>query len=824
MQKINHLRLLASGQIIPLDTLQRKKIINLAKDKASIDYTHIRKELGLTDKTLFNELTYDKEAKEVEKKTKFNFLPFYHQVRKALEKYQKGYFETLDTYSLDEIARTLTMFKSDNKRLEHLLKLQLPQEAIEELLTINGISKFCHLSCKALRKIIPYLEQGMIYNEACAAAGYNFRAHDNDEKRRLLPANATEMYNITSPVARRAIAQSIKVINAIIREQGESPVYINIELAREMSKDFDERRKIDNNMKENHAVNERLMDELRNTYHKANPTGMDLLKLKLYQEQDGKSLYSGESISLNRLFEPGYVDIDHIIPYSISFDDSFNNKVLVFSKENRDKGNRLPLQYLQAISQEKADNFKIRINNSVKNYKKRLKLLKATITDDDLNGFKERNLQDTKTISRFLYNYINDHLLFAPSDTGRKKKVTAVNGAITSYLRKRWGISKVRTNGDKHHAVDALVIACTTDKMIKDLSAYSDVHEVKYSHTATESLMVNIGTGEILKRFPYPWPDFRQELMARLSENPASALEKLRLPFYSTTDLSSLKPIFVSRMPRRKITGAAHKATIKAFDAEQNVAISKTDIINLKLDKNGEIANYYNPESDALLYKALKAALQKHNGNARVAFTDGFRKPKSDGTPGPIVKKVKVYEKSTLNVPVQSNTAIADNDSMVRIDIFKIESDGYYAVPIYVADTLKTELPNKAVIAHKAYSKWAEMSDDNFLFSLYPNDLILIKHKTLLNFTKNNKDSDLPDSFETAESLVYYKSLGIAAGSIEVITNDNSYAIKSLGIKTLKSLEKYQVDVLGNYHKVQKEKRQSFNLKRDKNEQYNKKG
>ena len=134
--------------------------------------------------------------------------------------------------------------------------------------------------------------------------------------------------------------------------------------------------------------------------------------------------------------------------------------------------------------------------------------MKREITEDDINKFKERNLQDTKTISRFLYNYINDYLLFAPSNTGKKKRVTAVNGTITAYLRKRWGINKIRANGDKHHAVDAVVIACTTDKMIKDLSSFSKYHELEYTHTDTESLLVNSLTGEILKRFPYPWKIF----------------------------------------------------------------------------------------------------------------------------------------------------------------------------------------------------------------------------------------------------------------------------------------------------------------------------
>lgn len=796
LQKVNHLRLLLEGKSIGLDNEQRKKIIALAHEKADLRYSHIRKALGLDEKVLFNTITYNEAVTVIEKKTKFNFLPAYHQIKKALaEDMQK-----LTTEQLDNIGQILSTYKSDNKRTEELSALGLEKKIIDALLGINGLSKFAHLSLKALRKINPYLEEGKIYNEACAAAGYDFKAHANTQKTELLPIYKEEMDDITSPVARRAIAQSIKVINAIIREQKCSPVYINIELAREMAKGFDERTQIDKANKENQAKNERIMERIRTEFHKSNPTGMDLIKLKLWEEQDGRSPYSQKAISINRLFEPGYVDIDHIVPYSISFDDSFKNKVLVFSDENRDKGNRLPIAYLQSkFGAKAAENFIIWVQSNIKDYKKRQKLLKREITEEDINKFKERNLQDTKIISRFLYNYINDYLLFAPSDTGKKKRVTAVNGTITAYLRKRWGINKIRANGDKHHAVDAVVIACTTDKMIKDLSSFSKYHELEYTHTDTESLLVNSLTGEILKRFPYPWEDFRPELIARLSDNPVDALRKLNLIFYHGTDLSTIKPIFVSRMPRHKVTGAAHKATIKSARLQ-----------NLKLDKEGEIANYYAPESDTILYNALKERLRAYDNKPAKAFAEPFYKPKADGTPGPLVKKVKVYEKSTLNVAVQQNTAVADNDSMVRVDVFHVKGDGYYLVPIYIADTLKKELPNKAIVAYKPYADWPIMDDSNFIFSLYPNDLIKFEHRNGVKFAKVNKENTLNDFYSTKSEIVYFKGCNINTGAITIINHENTYVVSSLGVKTLPSLEKYQVDVLGNYTKVKKEIRRPF--------------
>ena len=72
---------------------------------------------------------------------------------------------------------------------------------------------------------------------------------------------------------------------------------------------------------------------------------------------------------------------------------------------------------------------------------------------------------------------------------------------------------------------------------------------------------------------------------------------------------------------------------------------------------------------------------------------------------------------------------MADNDTMVRIDVYFVPGDGYYWVPIYVADTVKLKLPNKAVVQGKSYAEWKEMDEENFLFSLCQNDLIRIESK-----------------------------------------------------------------------------------------------
>lgn len=809
LENINHIRIATNGQTRQLRDGERRELVELAHRTETLDYSKIRKALKLSDEARFTRIRYSegKTAEECEKGEKFQYLKAYHAIRKALDKVSKGHIRDLSREELNAVGTALTLYKTEDKIRRFLEEKGLLGIDIDAVCGLGSFSKFGHLSTEACDRIIPFLEQGMTYSDAANAAGYTFKSHDGAERSKYLHLVEEDLEDVTSPVVRRAVSQTVKVINAIIRERGSSPVYINIELAREMAKDFSERNKIKKENDANRARNDRLMEQIREEFGKRDATGQDLLKQKLFNEQGGVCAYSLRQMSQERLFEPGYAEIDHIVPYSISFDDSMSNKVLVLTKENRLKGNRLPLEYLAG---QRRDDFIVWTNNNVRDFKKRQKLLKERITEEEAAAFKARNLQDTKHISRFMLNYLTDRLEFAPSGKGRKKRVTAVNGAMTAYLRKRWGITKNREDGDLHHAVDAVVIACATDGMINQISRYAQLRECRYAQGEGESFAVDEKTGEVLRRFPYPWPDFKRELNARLANDPARVIRDSKLAFYLDDDVPPVKPIFVSRMPQRKVTGAAHMDTVKSGKAlDEGLVIVKRPLTDLKL-KNGEIENYFAPQSDRLLYEALRDRLIAFKGDAPKAFAEPFYKPKSDGTPGPLVKKVKLTEKSTLNVPVHGGRGVAANDSMVRIDVFFVEGDGYYFVPIYVADTLKPELPNRACVAFKSHSEWKEMREEDFIFSLYPNDLFKATHRRALKLTKQQKESSLPESMEMKSALLYYKGASISTAAITGIVHDNAYGISSLGIKTLEKLENYTVDVLGDYHIVKKEKRQDF--------------
>lgn len=798
LQDVNHLRLVKNnGESSALTAEQKQIYIDLVMKSATASYAQLRKKLELSNDVSFNMLRYGSdEIGKVERK-KLGHMKFYHEMRKALNTVQKDAISTVSWEQRDEIARILLCYKSDDKRKAQLEKLNIPHEFIPVLLTLST-SKTAHLSAKALRKLIPYLEKDMTYAEACKEV-YGEHKSSITKKNKL---SLFDIEPINNPVVRRAVSQTIRVINAVVREYG-APEVVRVELAREMGKPYDVRTQMTKKQEANAKRNEELRQQIKKIKG-AEPTGQDIVKFKLFQDQNGVCLYSGQNLDITRLFEAGYVDVDHIIPYSISFDDSYTNKVLVRSPENRQKGNRIPADYFKS-DPARWQRFETLVNTQVHNWKKKRNLLTQALSEEQKNGFKQRNLVDTQYIARVMYNLINDHLQFA--ETGKydkKRRTQAVNGAITAHVRKRLGIQKIREDGDLHHAVDAAVVACVSPGMIQKVTQYTKHRECirktkeGYLDTETGELMTREAyDAKYSPRFPAPWERFRQELEARLSDNPAEEIARLHLATYDSEE--ETKQVFVSRKQTHKISGAAHEATIRSAK-KPGGSISKKPLTSLSLNKKtGEIEGYYAPESDRLLYEALKKRLEEFDGNAEKAFAEPFYKPKHDGTRGPLVKKVKLYEKKTITVPVGGGNA--DNGSMIRVDVFYIEDDGYYYVPIYTADVIKDELPNKAVVRRKLPKDWKEMDDRDFLFSMYPNDLLYIESRRGIKL-KTKKGSSRQEEIVRKTGLYYFKGLNIATNALFIITHDNGYEQPSLGGKTLFCLKKYTVDALGNYSEV----------------------
>lgn len=806
-----------------LSSEEKGKIFNALMDKGELSQQEILNILGLTNFELIlinkkdNKKEFNIKLKNVEE-SKFISMYKCNRIINALESSHKS-----DIDLIDEIALLLSMNKSDSKIKNEIKEnknlSQLTNEEIENLLTLS-FSGFGSISIKALKKIQPYILQGMRYDEACAAVGYNFRAHQVDIKNKLL--NTKEIREIVNeikvPVVRRAISQTIKIINAIVREFG-SPAAVNVELARELSKTFEERINIKNKNQERAEENQKIFDYIQQTFNIV-PKGIDIVKYRLYEEQYGKCAYSQVPIDAQRLFDPTYLQIDHIIPYSRSFNDSYNNKALVLLEENQNKKNMLPYEYFGADI-EKWDSFVNFVKATYKSNPTKIDImLRKTFTKENEKEWQERSLNDTKHISKFVFNLINDYLLLNENIKCGKKRVTAVNGAVTSYLRKMWGIEKIRTDGDLHHAKDATIVACVTDGMIQAVTSYNKGKEMIFKGSGTYTDMV---TGEILTRDDYdrlygggdrlkqPYNGFAKELDLRLQPDIEENREAFLKLGYEWEDIDTTKPVFVSRMPTRKAKGRMHMDTIRSAKAlEDGFVITKKDIKELKLNKDGEIEGYYRKEDDRLLYEALRTRLAAFGGDGKKAFEMGFSKPKSDGTAGNPVKKVKIQEKSTLEVKLDKIKGAAGNASIVRTDIF-YKDKKYYAVPVYVSDVYKGELPNRAIEAYKPREKWPVMDENyEFLFSLFPNDLIYIEHKKGFSLEKNDGSKK---KIVTTKEHLYYRGINISVGSISVDMHDDSYSAGSLGLKTLQLIKKCSVDMLGNISIVGHEPRMPVGMK-----------
>lgn len=821
LQKINHTYMIDKyGVKTELTPEQKKDLIQYAHKRKELKYKDVRKRLNIPEDLYFKGLMYGEKSMEDTEKAKFASMDWTYDIQKRRGKKHEEITAESEQQLLDDIATILTKYKSDNSRRLELQKLDLEHDVIENLLELNP-RKFQHLSLKAMKKIMPFLEQGDIYNVACDKAGYDFNLKNSDcERNEIITSEvlAETLENIKNPVVKRSVSQTIKVINAIIKKYG-SPQSIHVELSRDMSKDFIERQIIKNKNEKNQKENEKVKEHIKKSGIN-NPTGMDIIKFRLFQEQGGICMYSGERISEKKLFQTDEYEVDHIIPYSISFDDRLVNKVLVKTVENRNKGDHIPSEYFETHVSKmgKWDEFESRVNANIGNYKKRRLLLKKEFTEEERKAYKSRNINDTRYIARVVMNMLQNNLKFAPYSDGRKKKrVYAVNGSVTSYLRRRWGLMQKDRTTDKHHAMDAVVIACCTDSMIQKITKSVKARERAFYRGENK---VDIETGEIMNSqlytreewdekngadIPLPWSFFKLELEARMSDHPELYLYELQKNGYESDE--EIKPFFISRMPNYKVTGQEHEDTIrnsKIFESD-GISLAKTELTKLSL-KNGEIENYYAPQDDRLLYEALKQRLIEYDGVAKKAFEKPFYKPKADGSQGPLVRKVKLKFKQSSGVLVNNGKGIASNGSMIRIDVFN-EDGKYYFVPIYTYDARKNELPNRAATAGKTnISEWRIVSDKNFLFSLYPGDLIRIKRKKPIS-TKNTADGS---SQERNDILIYYTGADKSTGNISGKAHDGSFTVR-LGIQSLEVFEKYhQVDVLGNFSRVKSEKRRNI--------------
>lgn len=851
-QKINNLSIICGGDRRRLSNEERQIAVELAKKVDKVTYKAFRKAIKLDDDYRFSALNYSEKKKSDKKKNEGESKSDVVEINDVVDSLaceDKGDFITAknsnkivkalndnlksDIELIDEIAEICTKYKSENLfrsaiAESKIIDGRLDEETIEKLSKID-MKGYGHLSLHVLREILPYLEEGMVYSDAMQKAGHNHSEH-NFEKQKYL--GTKEVYDaiggVTSPVVKRALSQTVKVIDAVIRQYG-SPYAINIELARDMSMSKDERDKLKKENDARAAKNEAIRENIAKL--NAMPNSTNVLKYKLYEEQDHKCAYSMETLDINHLFEDGYYEIDHIIPYSRSFDDSFNNKVLVLKRENQNKRNSTPVEYFERIGRDYDEVLAFWKAVYQKRNRKKLEFLqKKEINESE---WKNRALNDTRYASRMLANLIKDYLLFDEKSKEKYGRVETVKGAITSYLRRFWGVQKIREDGDKHHAVDAAIIACVTPKTKNKIERYNQIKESRKMRNGQYVLE----DGEICDSdyydknshlvLPYPYKEFINELDARVMDEPVLMQNKLRLLGFNENYLMNAKPFVVSRMTSRKAKGCINEATVfssKYADNKyptvcdgNNVIVKRTALANLKLDKNGEINGYFQPEGDVALYNALKQRLLEFGGDAKKAFapTNPIRKPCNSGQ-GNIVRTVKTYETYTGGgMLLEKNKGIVKNDGMIRVDLYS--KDGkYFGVPVYVADLYRGELPKRAATANKPQNEWREMDDTyTFEMSIYQDDLLRIESKKGIELKKKKdvENSAKATSKTITDDFVYFIGFNRSTASIEVEDTTGCYRRDGIGTQNIGKITKCEIDVLGNVQEIKKRPKQPQPLK-----------
>lgn len=376
-------------------------------------------------------------------------------------------------------------------------------------------------------------------------------------------------------------------------------------------------------------------------------------------------------------------------------------------------------------------------------------------------------------------------------------------------------MAKDRAEDVLHHAKDAAVVAAIDQKIVMQANLHAKRHEIKALLAATKTMEEKTDklTGKITdedefdkaqrrkaailvlssKYFPQPWDNFGKEVMKRtLNTDIATLQNELRgLENYDDEFRLSIKPIFVSRMPRRKATARAHKETIrspKVKDSDQ-----RTVRMPLNKIKRKDVENSVLKESDKWLYDKLLKRLDTHDNNPEKAFAEPIykndKKFDKNGNQLSPVSTIKVYSTQPSGFYINDGKAFVNNGSMVRLDVYqkpnkkgKIE---HFFVPVYAHQIGKNKLtPTKILPAPKDFTN----VDETFtkVCSLYPNDYVRI-------YLKN----------EIREG--YYVKYNVANGAMQLLPNyapgKNQDTFVQVYGKNAQAIERYDISILGDNYR-----------------------
>ncbi|MBQ9146401.1 MAG: type II CRISPR RNA-guided endonuclease Cas9 [Rikenellaceae bacterium] len=418
-------------------------------------------------------------------------------------------FEQEPLYQLWHVLYSIT-------NIEELKTVLKNKFAITEDATIDALCKidfvkagYSNKSSRAIRKILPYLQEGKQYYDAKLAAGYNdtpLTLAQNEARELAEKLTPIPKGELRQPVVEKILNQLVNLVNALMAEYGRFDE-IRVELARELKQSREEReaatKAIGKSQKENESIAKRIADEYGLT-----PTRSRIQKYKMWQETESICIYCGSTVNVKEFLLGSGVEIEHIIPRSVIFDDSFSNKVCACRKCNKEKDNRTAYDFMKSRGEGEMNAYIDRVNDlaerkKISNTKRNKLLMKA---DDLPKDFIERQLRESQYIAKKAKEMLQSVC----------RNVYSTSGSITDFIRHIWGWDEVlhslnferyqaagltkmmerEVNGKKveveriadwskrmdhrHHAVDALTIACTKQGYIQRINNLNSLKEVSF--------------------------------------------------------------------------------------------------------------------------------------------------------------------------------------------------------------------------------------------------------------------------------------------------------------------------------------------------------
>ncbi|MBT2623769.1 type II CRISPR RNA-guided endonuclease Cas9 [Chryseobacterium sp. ISL-6] len=741
-----------------------------------------------------------------------------------------------------------------------------------------------------------------------------------------------KQHSLRNPIVEQVITETLRVVKDIWLKYGNGVKdffnEIHIELGREMKLPAKEREKLTRQISENENTNLRIKAllvemmndhsvenvrlyspmqqeilkiyedgvlnsgiEIEDEYLKiskiAQPSLSDLKRYKLWLEQKYKSPYTGQIIPLNKLFTPEY-EIEHIIPQSRYFDDSFSNKIICESAVNKLKDNYIGLGFIKKFggtiielgfgknvkifeAEEYEDFVKKHYDN---NRGKRNKLLLEEIPEKMI----ERQMNDTRHISKYISGILSNIVRIADgSDEGvNSKNIVPGNGKITTQLKQDWGLNDVwndlimprfermnkLTNSTdftawnenhqkylptvpinfskgfskkridhRHHALDALVIACATKdhvNLLNNQAAKSDTqrYDLKKKLMKFEKVVYNnTQTGEkverdVPKQFLKPWENFTVEARNSLDKIIVSFKQNLRVinkasnyyEKYVEKDGQKIKERVEQKGTNWAIRKPMHKEFVYAKVNLLRMKVGKNEIltaIRKSLDTSFDEKKIKNSITDEGIQKILLAHLEKYRdvfdekgkeiAPETLAFTlesiEEMNKniiELNDGVFHQPIFKVRVFEKGTGRFAVGQTGNKKDKyvEAAKGTNLFfaiyedKNGKRNYETIPLNIVIERQKQRLNSVPLKNE--------KGDKLLFDLSPNDLVYVPEEDEIidgNFTLYNLNKE--------QIKRIYKVEKTSGTECYFIRQDIAYLIKQYDAKTkvgeLESQNKLQV-------------------------------